>query len=149
TGTEKHSDAGVSVTRRARLHRRDEAVLRQTEPREAVVAAVDLGERRRQRRIIDASDLPDTGIQRHRLEAAGSQAAALCAQALQRGAQSATNSAGGSEAGERERFHASSACSSTLANGVPALMGRVCTRKPQATSNCCQSRSERNLSGRQ
>src|SRR5215470_2156340 len=72
---EKQSDTLWPVARRARGHRLPEAVLTEREPREAVVAAVELGELARQRRLIDSGDLTDTGVEAHGLEAAGSESA--------------------------------------------------------------------------
>ncbi len=104
-GAEKHPDALAPVARGSALHGLGKAVLAEAEQRQAIVAALELAQRRRERRVIDARNLAHAGVQGDRLERAPGKAGALPAQRGERGANTAADAAGGREARERERIH--------------------------------------------
>jgi len=87
------------------LHGLGKAVLAEAEQRQAIVAALELTQRRRERRVIDARNLAHAGVKGDRLEGAPGKAGALPAQRGERGANTAADAAGGREARERERIH--------------------------------------------
>ena len=70
TGAEEHSDAPRPVARGTLGHLRGKSVLREGQPGEAIVAAVELGELPGQGGLIHTRNLADAGVEAHRLEAA-------------------------------------------------------------------------------
>jgi len=84
------------------------------EERQAIVAALELGEGRGKRRGIDPRDLTDAGVERDGLEGAGRKSRALRLERRAAGSEAAPEAAGRGERGEGERRHALSPISSTL-----------------------------------
>ena len=94
------------MARNGRLDRVAETVLLQSQPGQAIVAAVMLGQRRGQFDGVDPGHLADVGRQVvRRLELAGLQAAALQAQGGQGGGIAVAEAAGGREMGEENGGH--------------------------------------------
>ena len=105
-GAEKHPDALTPVALSGALHRLGKTVLGEAEVGQAIVAALELAQPRRQRGLIDARNLAHPGVEPHRLEGARGEPRAPLAQRGERGGHTATDAARGREAGERERIHA-------------------------------------------
>src|SRR5437764_1378768 len=88
------------------LHGLGKTVLGEAEVGQAIVAALELAQRRGERGLIDARYLAHPGVERHRLEGARGEPGAPLVQRSERGGDTATDAARGGEARERERIHA-------------------------------------------
>ena len=99
TRADEYANPVRAVSCAGRRHARDEVVLREAQRRESIVAAVEVGDRGGQPHGVDTGNLADAGVDIHRFEAAGREPAALLAQCVEVGRQSAAEAGRRSELG--------------------------------------------------
>lgn len=102
-GAEKDADPVLAVLGDGFSYLVAEAIGFQPHLRQAVVAAVVVGQGRRQLFIVDAGHLADPGVEFHRLKGARRQAATAGAQGVPGGVKAAAEAAGGGEGGKQQR----------------------------------------------
>lgn len=104
-GAEEDRDA-VRAVLGARLgHGLAKTVLGEADLREAVVAAIEFGQRARDRLVLQARDAPDVGAQLPAVEIVGFQSARAAAQRVEHRAHAPPQGSGCSVGGYGERFH--------------------------------------------
>ena len=102
-GAEKHPDALCAVGCDGSAHRLGKAILHQSQQREPVVAAIEVGQVRGKLHRIHPGHLADERRQIHRIERARRQPGAALAQSVQGPVEATTDAAGRGEMGEPER----------------------------------------------
>ena len=100
-GADEHADAPGAVACLGGLDVRGKAVLCQADPRQAVVAAIEVGQVRAQAFRICAFHCTDPGVEVCPWEVAGRQAATLPAQRIEGGVQATSNTTRGGEMREQ------------------------------------------------
>ncbi|MGT2433771.1 hypothetical protein ACU4HD_42445 [Cupriavidus basilensis] len=104
-GAKEHTDPVRAVAGHACANLLRKAVLFQPQLRQPVVAAVELSQRRGQRRLIHLRDFTNIRIQPDIAELAGNQPAALCAQGRQCGVEAMPQATGGCVVREKKGGH--------------------------------------------
>src|ERR1700691_5023226 len=94
-GPEKYANPARPEARRTARDGLDETILPQSEPGEAVVAAFELREARRQWLVLEPGHLTDIGIELNGLKVARDQTSALGLQCIERGGEPGPDAAGG------------------------------------------------------